>query len=66
MTLHTVLAPGRAVRVLGRLLTALCAVALAAASVGAADSPPIRLAYLQNDLHHLALSVASSGPVPNS
>ena len=58
MTLHTVFAPGRAVKALGRLVTAFIVVALAAASVGAAASPPIRLAYLQNDLHHLALWVA--------
>ena len=58
MNLSPIFAPGRAIRALRLLAAALFVVALAAASVGAAASPPLRLGYLQNDLHHLALWVA--------
>ena len=58
MNLRPLFAPQRAVKALGRLAAACLVAALASASVGAAAGAPIRMAYLQNDLHHLALWVA--------
>lgn len=58
MTLRRLFAPARAITALGLPAAILLALTLAAAPVGAAASAPVRLAYLQNDLHHLALWVA--------
>uniref|UniRef100_I2PX06 ABC-type nitrate/sulfonate/bicarbonate transport system, periplasmic component n=1 Tax=Desulfovibrio sp. U5L TaxID=596152 RepID=I2PX06_9BACT len=58
MNLRPLFAPQRSVKALGRLAAACLVVALSTASVSAAVGTPIRMAYLQNDLHHLALWVA--------